>query len=98
MIAGSNAIGRAGHGGFALDVGDTEDGETAVVFGAEGETDDVEVGSFESAADVEVDGGVGVVEADAIIQKRVCPEQADGGDAGAFFKPRHSFSKKIGHG
>ena len=47
MVAGLDSVLALGHGGFALVVGDAEDGEAAVVFWAKDEADDVDVGEVE---------------------------------------------------
>ena len=43
MVARLNSIIALRHGRFAVEVGDAEDGESPIVFGAQDEPDDVEV-------------------------------------------------------
>ena len=76
MIAGLNTFVAFGHRGFAVEVSDGEDGEASVIFGAKDEADDVEVGEVEHSSDVEIDGGVGVVEADAIVHQGFGTDEA----------------------
>ncbi len=68
MIARLNAILALRHGRFAVVISDAEDCEASVVFGTQNQADDVEVRDVEQAADVEIDGGMSVVDADAIVE------------------------------
>src|SRR6202035_5562879 len=59
VIAGLDAIGAQWERRFSVEVGDAQDGKSAVVFGTEHESDDIKVREIECAAKFEVDGGVG---------------------------------------
>ncbi len=67
---------------LAVEIGNADDGEPIPVFRVKDETDDIEVGEPDGAADVEVDGRVGVVEADAVVYQGFGAEQARCGVAG----------------
>src|SRR5712672_443751 len=52
---------------LAAEIGDRKNSEASIVFGTKNQSDHVEVGEVERAADFEINRGVGVVEANAII-------------------------------
>jgi len=71
VVAPLNSVTALGYRRFAVIIGDPENSEASVVFGTQNQPHDVEVREIEQAADVEIDGGVSVVDADAIVEERL---------------------------
>lgn len=95
-VDGEEEVARldVGHGGFALVVGDADDGVAAIRSGAKGEADDIHVGSRSVGGGLKVERGVRVVDANAIGDQGVRSDQAQRGKAGALLKPLELFFRK----
>ncbi len=97
VVARLNSFLALGYRRLAVVVGDTEDAEAAIIFWAKDEANNVEVGKIESAADIEIDDGVSVIEADAVIHQCARAEQSGRRNAGPLFKKGHSILGKVDH-
>jgi hypothetical protein len=60
------------HGRFAVVIGHAQDRVTLIGLGAQDQTDEIHVRGGLGIRALEVDGAVGIVDADAKIEKRVC--------------------------
>src|SRR5580700_11798164 len=98
MVARLNSFTSSGYGRFAVVVGDPENREPSVVFGTQNQADDVEVREIEQASDVEIDGGVSVVNADAVVEERLGAEQSGSWNAASFFEEGEPIRGKISDG
>src|SRR5580700_8249860 len=95
MVAWLDAVRPRRYRRLAFEIGDAQDGESAVVLGAQDESDDIEVWEVERASEFEVDRRVSVVESDPVVEQSVRTDQSGGWDGGALREVVHPVFGKV---